>query len=54
MIIIFYCGLQSILAKYNSAFIVIMISVVALEVIYMDVHTVKVGSQLLSMHRMNK
>ena len=48
MIMLFYCGHQLILARYNSVCMNILILLVALVLIFMDVHTVKVCSQLAS------
>ena len=44
IVVTFYCGHQSILAKYNSLSIVIFPLLVVLELTFMDVHTVKVCS----------
>ena len=43
IIILVYYGLQLILVKCNSVFIGMSIPIVALELTYMDVRTVKVG-----------
>ena len=39
----FYYGHQSILATYNSMFMSMLPATVALELTFMDVHTMKVG-----------
>ena len=46
IIVLFYCGHQSILAKYNSFNMGILLSLVVLELTFMDVHTVKVCSYI--------
>ena len=48
IIIMFYCGHQSILAEYNSLSLGIFPLLVALELTFMDVHTVKVCSLLVN------
>ena len=48
MIIMFYCGYQSILPEYNSLSLRILPLLVVLELTFMDVHTVKVCSLLVN------
>ena len=52
----FCSGLQSLLPKCNSEFIVIMVTVAALDLTCMDVDTVKVGRYILlrmNIHKLN-